>query len=109
MKAVIVLAILFAIGVIVLMYKREDDTQKMAFSFFILLTIIGFAVVGNVMRSVMPLFLAHVIALIISYGGLIYYVFKDKTQWILWLLPLATLVLYFLIAWIGNKHIIWFS
>ena len=109
MKTVIVLAILFAIGVIVLMYKREDDTQKMAFSFFILLTIIGFAVVGNVMRSVMPLFLAHVIALIISYGGLIYYVFKDKTQWILWLLPLATLVLYFLIAWIGNKHIIWFS
>ena len=109
MKAVIVLAILFAIGVIVLMYKREDDTQKMAFSFFILLTIIGFAVVGNVMRSVMPLFLAHIIALILSYGGLIYYVFKDKTQWILWLLPLATLVLYFLIAWIGNKHIIWFS
>jgi uncharacterized membrane protein len=109
MKAVIVLAILFAIGVIVLMYKREEDTQKMVFSFFILLTIISFAVIGNVMRSVMPLFLAHVIALIISYGGLIYYIFKDKTQWILWLLPLATLVLYFLIAWIGNKHIIWFS
>jgi Na+/H+-dicarboxylate symporter len=109
MKAVIVLAILFAIGVIVLMYKREEDTQKMVFSFFILLTIISFAVVGNVMRSVMPLFLAHVIALIISYGGLIYYVFKDKTQWILWLLPLATLVFYLVVAWIGNEHIIWFS
>jgi len=109
MKAVIVLAILFAIGVIVLMYKREDDTQKMAFSFFILLTIIGFAVVGNVMRSVMPLFLAHIIALILSYGGLIYYVFKDKTQWILWLLPLATILLYLIIAWIGNEHFIWFS
>jgi predicted membrane channel-forming protein YqfA (hemolysin III family) len=109
MKALIVLAILFAIGVIVLMYKRENDVQKMAFSFFILLAIIGFAVIGNVMRSVMPLFLAHVIALIIAYGGLIYYVFKDKTQWILWLLPLATLVLYLAVAWIGNKHIIWFS
>jgi predicted membrane channel-forming protein YqfA (hemolysin III family) len=109
MKALIVLAILFAIGVIVLMYKRENDVQKMAFSFFILLAIIGFAVIGNVMRSVMPLFLAHIIALIIAYGGLIYYVFKDKTQWILWLLPLATLVLYLAVAWIGNKHIIWFS
>ena len=109
MKALIVLAILFAIGVIVLMYKRENDVQKMAFSFFILLAIIGFAVIGNVMRSVMPLFLAHVITLIIAYVGLIYYVFKDKTQWILWLLPLATLVLYLAVAWIGNKHIIWFS
>ena len=109
MKAVIVLSILFAIGVIFLMYKREDDVQKMAFSFFILLAIIGLAVVGNVMRAVMPLFLAHIIALIIAYGGLIYYIFRERTQWILWLLPLATLVLYIVIAWIGNKHIIWFS
>jgi hypothetical protein len=81
----------------------------MVFSFFILLTIIGFAVIGNVMRAVIPLFLAHIIALIISFGGLIYYVFKDKTQWILWLLPMATLILYFIVAWIGNKHVIWFS
>lgn len=109
MKAVIVLAILFAIGVIVLMYKREEDVKKMVFSFFILLVIIGLAVVGNVMRSVMPLFLAHIIALIMAYGGLVYYVFRDVTQWILWLLPLATLILYVLIAWIGNEHVIWFS
>jgi len=109
MKVLIVLSILLAIGLIVLIYKREEDTQKMAFSFFILLGIIGLAVLGNVMRTVLPLYLAHIIALIIAYGGLIYYVFKDKTQWILWLLPLATLILYFVIAWIGNKHIIWFS
>ena len=56
MKALIVLAVLFTIGIIILMYKRENDAQKMAFSFFILLSIIGFAIVGNVMRSVMPLF-----------------------------------------------------
>ncbi len=109
MKVVIVLAILFVIGAIVLMYKREDNIQKMVFSFFILLVIIGLAVVGNVMRSVMPLFLAHIIALIISYGGLVHYVFREKTQWILWLLPLATLVLYVVIAWVGNEHVIWFS
>ncbi len=109
MKAVIILAILFAIGIIVLMYKREADIKKMAFSFFILLAIIGLAIVGNVMRSVMPLFLAHIIALIMAYGGLVYYVFREKSQWILWLLPLATLVLYVVIAWVGNKHVIWFS
>ena len=109
MKAFIIIAILMAMGLIVLMYKRENNLNKMLFSFVILFSIIGFSVVGNVMRSVMPLFLAHVIALIISYGGLIYYVFRDKTQWILWLLPLATLVLYLAVAWIGNEHIIWFS
>ena len=109
MKALIVLAILFAIGTIVLMYKREKDVKKMAFSFFILLSIIALAVVGNVMRAVMPLFLAHIVALIIAYGGLVYYVFREKMQWLLWLLPVATLILYLIIAWIGNEHVIWFS
>ena len=109
MKTLIVLAILLIIGMIVLMYKRKDDVQKMVFSFFILLTIIGLAIMGNVMRSVMPLFLTHIVALIMAYGGLIYYIFKDKTQWILWLLPLATLILYVVLALVGNKHVIWFS
>ncbi len=108
MKVLIVLSILLAISVIVLMYKREDNVQKMAFSFLILLAIIGLAVLGNVMRSLIPLYLAHIIALIIAYGGLIYYIFKEKRQWILWLLPLATLILYVVVAWVGNEHIIWF-
>ncbi len=109
MKVLIVLSILLAIVAIFLMYKREDDVKKMAFSFFILLLIIGLAIVGNVMRSVMPLFLAHIVALIIAYVGLISYIFKGKTQWILWLFPLATLILYVVVAWVGNEHIIGFG
>ena len=107
MKTLIVVAILLAIGLIVMMYKREQDSQKMILSFVVLLAIVGLAVVGNVMRSVMPLFLAHLIALIIAYVGLLYYVVKDKTQWILWLLPLSTVILYVVVAWVGNRHLSW--
>ncbi len=109
MKALIILAIFLAFGLIFLAYKRESDTQKMLFSFFILFSIIGLAVVGTVMRSLTPLFLAHIVALIFSYGGLIYYIFRERKQWILWGLPVGTLALYLLLAWIGNRHIIWFS
>ena len=107
MKALIVVVILLAIGLIVMMYKREEDMQKMIFSFVVLLAIIGLAVLGNIMRSVMPLFLAHVIALIIAYAGLLYFVIKDRTQWVLWLLPLSTLILYVVVAWVGNRHLSW--
>jgi len=107
MKTLIVVAILLAIGLIVMMYKREQDSQKMILSFVVLLAIVGLAVVGNVMRSVMPLFLAHLIALIIAYVGLLYYVVKDRTQWILWLLPLSTVILYVVVAWVGNRHLSW--
>ena len=106
MKAIIILAILLAIGLIILFYKREKDTPKMLFSLFILSSIIGLAVVGNVMRSLMFLFLAHIMALIFSYGALLYYVFRDRTQWIWWLLPVGTLALYVFFAWVGNKHLV---
>ena len=109
MKVFIILAILMAMGLIILMYKRENNLNKMLFSFVILFSIIGFAIVGNVMRSVLPLFLTHIVALILSYGGLIYYVFRDTMQWILWLLPLFSLILYLFIAWMGNEHMVLFS
>jgi len=105
MRGIIILAILFAIGLIVLFYKRESDVPKMLFSFFILASILTLAVVGNVMRSLMPLFLIHLVALIFSYGGLLFYIFSERKQWILWLLPLSTLIFYLLLAWVGNEHI----
>ena len=105
MRGIIILAILFAIGLIVLFYKRESDVPKMLFSFFILASILTLAVVGNVMRSLMPLFLIHLVALMFSYGGLLFYIFSERKQWILWLLPLSTLIFYLLLAWVGNEHI----
>lgn len=107
MKALIILAILLALGLIFLIYKRESDIQKMLFSLFILISIFSLAIIGNVMRSLIVLFLAHFVALLFSYGGLIYYIFTSRKQWILWLLPLGTLVLYILFAWIGNEHLVW--
>lgn len=107
MKALIILAIFLALGLIFLAYKREEDIQKMLFSLFILISIFALALVGTVMRSIVVLFLVHIVALIFSYAGLIYYIFREKKQWILWSLPLGTLLLYVFLAWIGNEHLVW--
>ena len=109
MKVLIVLALFLAIGLIFASYKRENNNQKLLFSVVILAFIVAFAILGNTMRSIIPLFLAHIKALMVAYGGLIYYIFREKTVWIAWLMPLFTLILYLLLAWIGNEHIIWFS
>jgi len=105
MKAIVVLAPLLAIGLIILMYKREDDISKMLFSFLILASIITLGVIGNIMRSVMPLFLTHLVALSLSYGGLLYYIFREKKQWLFWALPFLTFLLYLMLVWIGNEHL----
>jgi Ca2+/Na+ antiporter len=108
MKALIILALIVALGLIFISYKRESDIPKMLFSLLILSSIIMLALMGTVMRSLTPLFLLHIGALILSYGGFIYYVFSESKQWILWSLPVGTLALYVLLAWIGNEHIVWF-
>ena len=105
MKAIIVVSILFSIGLIFLMYKRDEDTKKMLLSVTLLGGLISLGVVGNVMRSLMPLFLTHIVALIVAYIGLIIYILRDKLYWSLGLIPVATLALYVLFAWIGNEHI----
>ncbi|MCH9741547.1 MAG: hypothetical protein K0U38_12020 [Epsilonproteobacteria bacterium] len=105
MKALTVLAILLAIGLIYLMYRKEADVKKALSSTLLLIGIISLAILGNVMRSIMPLFLAHIVALIFAYGGLLLYILRDKAYWYLWLLPLLTLATYVLLAWLGNEHI----
>ncbi|NEW59812.1 hypothetical protein GSY74_00830 [Sulfurovum sp. bin170] len=105
MKTIIVFALLFSIGLIFLMYKREGNLKKMLLSVLLLAGLISLGVVGNVMRSLMPLFLAHIMALIVAYGGLIIYILRDRLYWYLGLIPVATLALYVLLAWIGNEHI----
>jgi amino acid transporter len=105
MKALILFAILISIGLIILVYRRESNLKKMLLSTIFLIALVSLGVVGNVMRSVMPLFLTHIMALIIAYGGLILYILRDRFYWYLGLLPVATLMLYLLLAWIGNEHI----
>ena len=107
MKALIVLVLLLTIGLIIVRYRRDGNGSKMLFSFAILGEIIVLSVMGNVMRSIMPLFIGHVMALIVAYGGLLLYIVRGKTQWVLWMLPLLSLMFYFLLAWIGNEHVNW--
>ena len=105
MKAIIILAILLSIGLTILIYRQNSDLKKMLLSFALLATIISLGVVGNMMRSVMPLFLTHIVAIAISYGGLLLYILRDKFYWYLALIPFGTLALYLLLSWIGNEHI----
>ncbi len=105
MKTIIVLAILLGIGLIILRYKGEQDPKKMVFSSILLIMLIALGIVGNMMRSVAPLFLTHMVAVVASYIGLLIYIFKDRIYWYLSLAPVVTLLFYLLLSWLGNEHI----
>jgi len=105
MKFIIIIAILLSIGLTILTYKRKSDLKKLLLSFTLLATIISLGIVGNMMRSITPLFLTHMVAILMAYGGLIIYILRDKFYWYLSILPFATLGFYLLLSWLGNEHI----
>ncbi len=65
--------------------------------------IISLAIVGNLTRPVMPLFIAHEILIIISWGALFVYMFKQKYCWWWFAAPLLTIGLFLLLEFLGGS------
>ena len=105
MKALLILFILATIGIIFFKYSREKDIKKLLLSLATFGIIVSLAVVGNLTRSVIPIYIAHMILVIIAWGGLITYVFKKKYYWWLIFAPVVTIGLFLLLELLtGSGH-----
>ena len=105
MKFLLVLAPLIVAALTYVMYKEDGNLKKLIISFLLLWAVITLAIVGNIMRSVSPLFLTHIVAIIIAYGATIYYVLKGRFIWLALLAPVLTMLLYLTLVWLGNEHL----
>ncbi|SFZ97480.1 hypothetical protein MNB_SV-5-1336 [hydrothermal vent metagenome] len=105
MKALIVLVILITLGIIFLSYYRNRDLKKLFISLVSFLAIISLAIVGNLTRQIMPLFLAHIVLIVISWGGLLWYIAREKFYWWIIFSPVVTIGLFLLLEFItGSGH-----
>jgi len=105
MKFVIVLLPLIAIAFIYIMFRRDGDIKKAVISSFLLVGVISLSIMGNIMRSIIPLFLTHIVAIVFAYGATIYYILRGKFVWLALIAPLATMLLYLFLVWVGNEHL----
>lgn len=97
MKAVIILVILATLALIFFLYSRNKDLKKLLISLGTFLGIISLAVVGNLTRQLMPIFLVHIVLIVFSWGGLLVYVFKDKYYWWIIFSPVITIGIFLLL------------
>ena len=105
MKYLLVLAPLIVAALAYVMYKEDSNLKKLIISFLLLWAVITLALLGNIMRSLTPLFLTHIVAIVIAYAGTIYYVLKGKFIWLALMAPVITMIVYLLFVWIGNEHL----
>ena len=105
MKYLLVLLPLIVIAFSYVMFRKDGDIKKAIISFVLLWAVITLAIVGNIMRSISPLFLMHIVAIIAAYGATIYYVLKGKFVWLALVAPVVTMLIYLLFVWVGNEHL----
>ena len=105
MKALIVLVIFATLGIIFFQYSRNKDLKKLFIALITFGIIISLAVVGNLTRPVMPLFLAHIMFICVSWGGLIVYLVRDRYYWWIVVSPVVTIGLFLLLEVLtGSGH-----
>jgi len=105
MKALIILAILATLAILFFQYTRNKNLKKFLISLVTFGAIISLAVVGNLTRQVFPIFIAHIILIIIAWGGLLVYMFKDRYYWWILFSPVITIGLFLLLEFLtGSGH-----
>jgi len=98
MMFIVALVIVGLFGLVYMNYKKNSDKKQLAINSIYIATIIGLGVVGRVMHSISPLYLAQYIALIIALLGFLYFLFTKRFVWWSLLAPVAVLALYVVLA-----------
>jgi len=97
MKALITIAILLTLALVALMFRRSGDWKKLFISLALFALILILSGLGAMTRTIIPLFIAHFILILIAWGSLIYYIFKDKLYWYIITAPSITILLFILL------------
>jgi len=96
MKPLLILILLLNITLVFYVHKRDRDIKNTLFTLFLFIMLSSMATFGMMTRPVIYIFLLHIIFLVISWGSILWYIFRDKYYMHLHLSPLITLSLYML-------------
>ena len=105
MKAIIILVILLTFSTIFLAYKRNKNIKKLLLSLGSIALIVSLAIVGNLTRPVFPIYIAHLVLVVVAWGGVVIYVIREKYYWWIIFSPVLTIILFLVLEFfIGSGH-----
>jgi len=105
MKALLVLVLLATLVLIGVSYRKHRDIKKLFLSLGLFGVLIGLGIAGGVMRAIVPLYLAHIVAIIVAWGALVWYVLGGRFYWYTYLLPVLTVALFWVLEYTeGSRH-----
>ena len=97
MKGMIIVAIFLTLGFVALDFYRHRNWKKILISLGAFAVILTLAGLGNMLRTVIPLFIAHFVLIVVAWGALLFYIFRDRFYWQAILTPAVTILLFLLL------------
>ncbi len=101
----VVVLTLVTLLVIFLLYKRDENIKKALISIALFGYILTMGYSGYILtKSIRVIFFIHILSLIASYLALIYYIFKNRLYWKIFILPIVTMGSYFILNYIDGAR-----
>jgi len=97
MKALIIIAIVITILSIGISFYRSRNWKKLLISLGLFTLILTLAGLGNMTRSIVPLFIAHFVLILSAWGALILYILRDKIYWQVIVSPAVTIIIFLIL------------
>jgi len=94
MKGMIIIGILLTVAIIALKYYRSRDWRVALISLGAFAAILTLSGLGAMTRSVIPLFIAHFVLIVVAWGALLLYIFRGRLYWQVILSPSITILLF---------------
>lgn len=105
MKALMILIILATFGAMFFQYSRTKELKKLLISIATFVAILSLGVIGNLTRQVFPIFISHIMLIIVAWGTLVVYMIRDRYYWWVIFSPVVTIGLFLLLELItGSGH-----
>lgn len=105
MKALLVIIVLATFAMIFFQYSRTKDHKKLLIALATFGVILSLGVIGNITRQVFPLFISHIILMMISWAALMFYLIRDRYYWWVIFSPAVTIGLFLLLELLtGSGH-----
>jgi hypothetical protein len=105
MKAFIVFALFITLGGIFFLYHKNRDHKRLWIALATFGMLIALAIVGNVTRQILPLYLGHLLLLLFSWGGLLVYLIRDRYHGWIMFSPWLTIGLFLVVEFLtGSSH-----
>ena len=85
-------------------WYRHKNLKKSVLATISFIWLLSLAFAGVVIRPILPLFVLHFVFVMFAWLALLWYLFKDRFFWWIFMFPAMTLALFVLLSFIGGSR-----